>query len=149
MRSEPRRPVHRGSHRRHLARRQHRLLPALAFLILTVPARSEAQLTATWNGGVGSWSDPGAWSVGAVPNNAGSLTFDVLIDGQQSVESDVTLDLDATIDGLDIDPTGGDAKHIFSKSLNVSGGHVLTLSPGGVINDSGTILLNDGTIRDA
>src|SRR5262249_14530571 len=64
-------------------------------------------------------------------------------------ESDVTLDLDATIDGLDIDPTGGDPKNIFSKSLNVSGGHALTLSPGGVINDNGTILLNDGTIRDA
>jgi hypothetical protein len=64
---------------------------------------SSATMTSTWLGGPGSWEDATRWSAG-VPDNTATDSFGALIDGDNPVASQVTLDSAATVDSLRVDP---------------------------------------------
>ncbi len=99
--------------------------------------RTFGDVGATWSGGNGSWNIASEWSGHVVPNNSGSTYYDVLIDGQPSVVSSVTVGTAApksvTVTELQVD--AGD-----SVAIN-SGG---TLAVAGTLNDSGNLTANTG-----
>ena len=93
------------------------LCPTLAF----------GQTNSIWNGGAGNWSDLGNWNPAAVPNNSGTITYDVNIGVANSkVTMDVLID---TIDNLTL---------ASKTSLTISAGDNLRLASGASLN-SGTI----------
>jgi len=93
-----------------------------------------APIGSTWNGGIGNWNNASNWDTDPlIPNNGGSNTFNVFIDGSKTgTTSDVSLDMTATIDNLTIDT--GD-------NLGINNVRALTLN-GGTIANSGSIALN-------
>lgn len=55
-------------------------------LCVTLSPLARAQVTATWTGGAGDWSNAAKWSTGSVPNAA---TADVIVDGLTGTASQV------------------------------------------------------------
>ena len=94
-------------------------------LLLFVTSFSEtaaaANLNATWNGGLGSWSTAAEWSGGVVPNNSGGNDFNVSIDGGNPIASTVTLDSNATVSKLAID-SGDELDQVNGTTLAIAGG---------------------------
>jgi len=100
---------------------------------------------AIWNGGTGNYSIANKWDINTVPNNGvppGSR-YNVLIDGAKTgTASDVSLDINATINNLTVD--AGDKLGINdSKSLTIAGG---AMTNGGslLIDTGGTFSLGNG-----
>jgi hypothetical protein len=98
-----------------------------------------------WLGGAGNYSNPANWSLGVVPNN-GNLVggqparFTVEIANGQHNNSEVTLDINATIDNLAIDATNSltiTDNTSLTVAANTHGG-----STAGTITNAGTIMLN-------
>jgi hypothetical protein len=108
-------------------------------IILALQGTSMAvQVTATWNGGAGNWSNIANWDAGVVPSN-GINTYDVRIDNGNVTNSSVTLDMTATIDKLTVDAPD---------SLNFNNGQGLTIA-GGSVTNNGVISMNStGTATD-
>jgi hypothetical protein len=75
-------------------------------LLLSPPGNLAAAATidSVWNGGTGNWSAAARWNPARVPNNTGGDVFNVSIDGGKTVNSAVTLDINATIESLHISP---------------------------------------------
>ena len=101
------------------------------------------RVTATWQGGAGSYSDAASWGFdpaqpgGTVPSNDPTTLYDVEIDGGAASFADVLLDTAATIGRLFVGL--GDA-------LGIASGGSLTLEETIGREDSG-VVVNDGTIR--
>ncbi|MGI9516225.1 MAG: beta strand repeat-containing protein [Pirellulaceae bacterium] len=122
-------------------------LVAIVFAIAFAFSTSEctAQITVTWSGGTGDWSNSLKWSPNGVPNNAGS-TYDVEIDGGLAGASTVTLDQNATIDTLDVS-TGDELMIDNGNTLNIAQGTVIndgTITIGGTNGDTG-LIVSDGS----
>lgn len=110
----------------------------------------------SWLGGAGSWNVASNWSGGVVPNNASGTTFDVRIDGGQTVSSTVMLRSTppVTIDALSID--SGDTLQMTNvASLTVTGsvlldgmirGPRILLGHNGIVSGNGTIDLTSGIL---
>lgn len=120
------------------------ILAALVATGLSLAAAARAdQVDAVWIGGTGNWSAAANWSPAVVPNNAVD-TYNVLIDNADDESASVvTLNQNAIIDNLTIDP--GD-------QLDVANIRLLTLVAGeasGVIDNQGVIrLLSTGSVTD-
>jgi len=118
---------------------------SLLFVTTFTSVATAANLNATWNGGSGAWSITAKWSGGVVPNNAGTDSFSVFIDGGKATASVVTLDVSSTVTNLTID--NGDAlDHISGRALAIAGGAVVNngtwaVSTGGQLTD---LLFYDG-----
>jgi len=106
------------------------LCKAVALLLIGAQFAAAAQLSIVWEGGTGTWNTPGNWDLGVVPNN-GSDTYLVFID-DLGTDSDVTLNISATIDGLTI--AAGDV-------LNTNNGTTLSILAGALTNN-GQLNLN-------
>lgn len=105
----------------------------LVFLVSTVVA---GEINSTWNGGEGYWNTVANWNPLGVPNNGGSNTYNVFIDGGSGVNSAVSLNTNATIDNLTID---------FGDSLTVNNNYNLGIASGvsaGTITNNGSMSLN-------
>lgn len=101
---------------------------ALATAHLHLPAALGDEITATWVGGPsGSWSVPGNWSPPGAPNDNGSDTYHVVIDG----EAEVTLPV----------------APVTIQTLTVAEGNVLTLVPPATLIIAGGLVHVDGSIR--
>lgn len=108
-------------------------------------SQCSAQITKTWVGGTGFWSDAVNWTPNGVPNNNGS-TYDVEIDGAVAGNSVVTLNQDATIDTIDVS-TGDELIIGNGNTLNIAQGAVVNdeaITIGGV-NGATELILSDGT----
>ncbi len=106
---------------------------AIAMVALSFATVTEAvQQNAVWNGGIGDWFVPGNWTPGVVPNN-GADTYVVFIDNGNGLNSTVTLNGAATVDGVRID-TGDVLSIANAQTLSI-------LAANGLIND-GQITLN-------
>jgi hypothetical protein len=101
---------------------------ALLLLVAALPARA-ASVTATWQGGAGSWTEPANWSGTVVPRNTITDSYDAVIDGANPVSSQVTLDAEATIG-----------------SLHIDAGDSLILTPTGALTLDGDRIENAGQI---
>ncbi len=109
-------------------------IAANSCLLAVDPPTHADVVTATWNGGGGSWSQAELWSSAVVPGNNGTSTFRVFIDGgRTSIASVVTFDVSATIDTLWVD--AGDSL------VDPSAGQTLFAVGGAVVNN-GTISLH-------
>lgn len=129
-----------------------------AALVLARPGLG-AEIDATWNGGDGNWGVAAHWSGGLVPNNSGSNSFHVAIDGNPPVASTVAFELStATISSLAIDAgdrldvlngrsfviTGGPAVNHGTWAMNTSGSPTTLHFHGGVtLSGSGAIAMNN------
>jgi hypothetical protein len=111
-------------------------------------ARADQQ-TVAWLGGVGSWNNAAMWSGGVVPNNSGTTTYNVLIDGGRAGASTVMATGAANnfaVDSLAIDAgdqfTAGTLSITHSLLLNgtlsLQSGSVL-LGGSGEVAGSGTL----------
>ena len=78
------------------------LITVVAAVALLIGAGAANAVTLTWDGGSGNWTDA-HWSGGGSPPAAGDQA---LIDGAPGTLSVVTLDTNATVDGVTVD--GGD-----------------------------------------
>ena len=88
-----------------------------------------ALIDVTWQGGTGSWNDPGNWDPNTVPSN-NIDSYNVLIDdGDTGVDSVVTLDSFVVVSGLSIDT--GDKLNVDGTSLYLGGG---SYANNGIIN---------------
>jgi hypothetical protein len=110
---------------------------ALAVVVIGIVgvlcASARADTTDTWSGGIGSWESNFKWSNG-LPNNGhptGSK-YDVVIDGQPSLASNVTVVTSVAVSALQLD--SGDI-------LNLNAGSQLTTS---TLSNAGTIFANAG-----
>lgn len=109
---------------------------ALALLIIASVSEQArpAQQDARWIGGTGNWNTAANWDPAVVPNN-GVDTYHARIDDEDTKSASVvTLDLNATIDHLTIDP--GD-------ELRIPNGRLFTLIGG----ESTGLLHNAGILR--
>jgi hypothetical protein len=95
----------------------------ILWCIVLCGTAAAAEFDVSWNGGAGNWSDPTKWDGGVVPNNGAGNTFNVSIDGGNSVNSAVTLDIAATVSKLTID-SGDQLSHVDGRVLTVAGGPV-------------------------
>jgi len=114
-----------------------RTLAILFFCIaifLTVDKLKADQITATWLGGIDYWSEPTNWSIGVVPNNDETNTYNVLIDNIPTTDSVVTLNMNATIDNLTVDS---------DDVLKIGNGRTFTVVSG---TEAGTIVNNGDVI---
>jgi hypothetical protein len=102
-----------------------RILVAAAAAITAQAARTghAGAVTATWNGGFGTWSVASNWSPAVVPNNGGGNTFDVVIDSNNQVPSAVDLDILPTINTLTLN--AGDSINGGNNGFTIAGGSVL------------------------
>ena len=116
---------------------------ALAFLAC-VGQPLHAQQDAVWIGGTGNWNDMGSWLSGTVPANG---SFNVLIDDSDAgTNSDVTLNIDATISSLSIDNGDTLRAHRTLTSATAVNGGTIYLNFAGELAGSGT-WTNTGTIQ--
>src|SRR5215831_155980 len=74
---------------------------ALAMVSLSLRVQA-AELSSTWGGGNGNWTDAGSWSNG-VPQNDATNTYTALVDGGNPAASQVTIDSSVTIAALQTD----------------------------------------------
>ena len=76
----------------------------------------------TWQGATtGDWFTATNWDLTAVPDNTTTQTYDVFVDGGNVQNSQVTVDNDATVDSLTIDP--GDSVSVAADTtLEILGG---------------------------
>ena len=141
-------------------------------LLALAPLNSLADELAVWNGTNGSWSDPSSWSTLAVPNNAASSSYSVVI-GSGSVMVNSGLGTyqnptPITVDSVNLAGTLTSDGSFPPQTLSVTGnlsssGSILmdlywpTLSVGGTLTNSGMInhvvhlsvgsdLINSGSI---
>lgn len=126
-----------------------RITHTILLAIFLAHSTQSVAVDATWNGGVGDWSDGGFWTfdpstAAAFPSN-GSDTFDVFIDGSNLTNSIVTLNVNPTIDSLEID-TGDQLIIGINQILSVNNSIVNngTIS----INDNNTGFVTDLRIND-
>lgn len=132
-----------------------RLAAAAAALCLACAGPARAQVVPIfWNDGVdGLWSNPLNWNPNAVPDNFGTTTYEVTIDAPPNpLPYRVTLDIDATIDLLNIfSVTQNDAMlELDNRTLSVLGTLNLTRSRLSGDNVSGAIVVDgDVTFNDA
>jgi hypothetical protein len=91
-------------------------------MILAYPHSGSAQaINDTWAGGNGSWNDPTKWNNG-VPNNSGSTTYSVFIDGGLNDGAVVTISgINPTISNLTVD-SGNSLTVGDNQSLTIAGG---------------------------
>src|SRR4051812_35222867 len=68
-----------------------RLLPVLIAVAVLAPFAVADQQLLTWNGGTGSWANSSGWTPAIVPNNNGTSTYAVTIDGGNAAQSTVSL----------------------------------------------------------
>jgi len=94
---------------------------ALAVVCDTAAA---ALIDVTWQGGTGSWHDPGNWDPNTVPSNHIDSYNALIDDGDTGVDSVVTLDSFAVISGLSVDI--GDTLNVDGTSLYLGGGGAYT-----------------------
>ncbi len=111
------------------------LVMLCALMLLCTTHAQAAQVTATWNGGVGNWNDATKWSGGVVPNNGtpAGTTYKVLLDNGNATVSNVTLNISATIDTLTV--SSGD-------TLGLNNGVSLTIATASTLSNAGNIALN-------
>ncbi len=86
---------------------------------------ASAQTTSTWSGATGNWSNSADWSTPAFPNNAGSTTYNAVINSGA-----VTLDQNITVSGFTM--SGG------SVVAPTTGGPFTLTATSSVTWDSGT-----------
>jgi hypothetical protein len=113
----------------------------VAFLIILTLAATfvpigAAQTTSNWTDSSGNWSNPLNWDNG-VPNG----NYNANIEAGSSAYT-VNLDINATVANLDLCASST----LRCATLNILQGTTLTVQPGGIINDSGTISLSGGSI---
>ncbi len=100
-----------------------------------------AQTDTTWNGGASNWNNAANWSGGFAPNNGNGFTnWNVFIDGGDAGDSTVSLDINSTINQLNISA---------NDSLDILDNRTLSISQGGqagsgIINNDGAISLTSG-----
>jgi hypothetical protein len=115
------------------------LVASLGLMVTTNGTSSAADVTATWNGTTGNWSDSTKWNSALFPNNGnGGLTYDAVING-----GTVTLDQNITLEGLAL--TGGEVTGLFHLLLEGDSTWKGLMSGGGqtVVGPSGTLLISD------
>jgi hypothetical protein len=97
-------------------------------LSLAVLAPARADITATWDGTTGNWTDSARWSGGVFPNNNAPDFYDVMIGAGA-----VTLNQNITINQLDLGggTLAGSTPLTLVEGLAWSGGATLALSSGG------------------
>src|SRR5688572_10798885 len=92
-----------------------------------------ADITSTWNGSTGNWSDATKWSSNPLFTNTGASTFDVIQDaGSLALDQAITIQKFNLSAGVQ---NGGG----FTLTLN----ELLTLS-GGTLGGTGTVQANGG-----
>ncbi|MBK9119114.1 MAG: hypothetical protein IPM18_05870 [Phycisphaerales bacterium] len=126
---------------------------AAGWVCAVLAAMAPGGTITTWQGGTGLWSNAGAWSGGAVPDNGGGSTWNVFI---TNPASDVSIDLSATVDTVSnagtlwfmagntltvLDPAGLSN----SGSLRVSHGGTSTLS--GRLHNTGFAWVEAGSLQ--
>lgn len=83
------------------------VIVAATAAVASATTASAASQPAVWNGGAnGHWNTASKWSGGVVPNNTAEHQFDVTIDGNAAVTSDLT-GMPVTVNTLTVTP--GDA----------------------------------------
>ena len=96
-----------------------------------------AQEQVTWRGGSGNWNQRRFWMPAGIPNNSGSNQFSVYIDGGNDEDnSEVTLNINATISNLTID---------LADKLGINSGRTLTIEDDGQVFNFGRIDFNGAT----
>jgi hypothetical protein len=91
-------------------------------------------VTLTWAGGTGGWADAASWSDGVAPFNDSRHSYDAVIDGQDTTDSVVTLDLSGVVHDLTINA---------NDMLIVRGGASLIVK--GTLRNSGTLFIVPGS----
>lgn len=89
-----------------------------------------------WSGGTGNYSDGTKWSLGVAPNNTGAETYTAEI----PAGSTVTLDMNATIDNLNLDAASSTLVMPDGSSLTIMG-NTGSGSTAGSIDNAGTIAM--------
>ncbi len=109
--------------------------------------------TATWNGGVGTWSSPIGWAGHISPNGT---SYDVIVDGKPGTTSTVNVITNVSVNSLSVD--SGDTVSVNALgsltvgTLNVSGtvaataGGNLTIFSTLNFGNAGQLLANGGNI---
>jgi hypothetical protein len=115
-------------------------LAIAAILFIGIPAvAAAAQLSDTWLGGAGSWTNMN-WSVtsgSGYPKNGSpsGTTYNALIDGGNAAVSDVSLSNSVAVDNLSV--SSGDTLEILSSGVLT----VQTYASAGMLSNAGTIKL--------
>lgn len=111
----------------------------IAFFVCLCAPRLLAQKDSTWVGGSGNWSNPLNWTDG-VANGDYNATIN-----QGSTPSTVTLDMNAGITNLSLDPNSSNCCEIpFGiDALNIAPGEALTVAQ--EFRNRGTIQINSGS----
>ncbi len=94
-----------------------------------------ATVTATWNGGAGSWTEPANWSGVVIPRNTAADSYHAQIDGGNATASTVTLESEETIATLEI--SAGDQLFVTSTAR-------LTLEGSSLVNHGDVVLEGSG-----
>ncbi len=120
---------------------------ALALVLIFTMSANAVLLNSTWNGGAGNWSDPANWDTVDEPDN-GVDTYNVFIDGGNGVASDVSANLNFTINDLTID-ANDQLSIVNSRTLTIEGGN--TISNSGLLTIDGsasstTLAVNAGNV---
>jgi hypothetical protein len=112
---------------------------------LALPTAHAQQVSTSWNGGTGNWSNSTDWTPATVPNNNATTTYSVTVNVPSSV---VTMDLlNDTIDNLSLGSTnlliiGGDNSLNLISGASYNNGLVLI---GGALTTAATFT-NNGSL---
>ena len=109
---------------------------------------------ATWGGGNGVWNNPLAWSGGVVPKNDSPMgaVYDVFIDSNPALASNVTVPSFFTINGLTLNLddtiTIADGGHLTANGGMISG-DIVGMGTSGFNYAAGATATNIGTIASS
>ena len=142
-------------------RRCHRAVPLA--LLLGLPCAGAADITATWNGSIGNWTDAARWSGAVVPDNSGANLYDAGINsGRASLTGNITVNQFALGGGLvdgaftltaleGLQWTGGEIRGLGTLALGATGistvsGPAPHLLNARTLSNAGTLIFGSGII---